>query len=354
MRVIKPITKRRFIRGRGENAKFWEVEVSDSSYTTRFGRVGETGLQQTTECESPEAARKAADRLVYKKLGSGFHEELEHGAPPKAAEAAAPVLPNSVGQASGRIGETPAGEIALRSPESLHKRESVAQAWERLEAFVKQHFPHPHRTFRRPVPVEELANLEETLGFALPTSVLESYLHHNGQSPNSIGLIYGLSLLSLDEILETVDTWKKLPSDAVPEGGLHSFPVDTVQESSYDQKWLPLAKDFRGNYLAIDLNPASRGHQGQVIAFGVDDGFHPVVALDWAQFLTDVADELERGNYYFEANNTGELEFSMAWPQQNCSFFSSAIYWSRAKLSLVDLDEEDEVLWRRMIERSSS
>ncbi|MGE0712284.1 MAG: DNA ligase [Planctomycetota bacterium] len=66
--------RRRFELVGGGSSKFWEVRVTGSAYTVRFGRIGTSGREQTKTCASPAAARAAAEKLVSEKLGKGYEE----------------------------------------------------------------------------------------------------------------------------------------------------------------------------------------------------------------------------------------------------------------------------------------
>lgn len=317
---------RRFIRGK----RFWEIEVNDSTYTTRYGREDERGLEQTTECSSNEEAYKNADRLIFKKLGQGYRELIDGLELPKAAEAIAPIPPRSLALSSGRINETPAGEIAIRTNESLCERDSVSQAWQRLEAWLDYHQFRPNRLLNTAVPVEELADFEERIGFPLPTSLRESYLIHNGQSFMNPGILYGFSHLPLHKVDETLLNWRSLAKE---KGDFTSFPEEAVKSCVCHSKWLPIAKDFQGNYLVIDLSPAKKGRTGQVFVLNLHEKLRTVLALDWAQFLTDIADELERGNFTLRDVNLNERSFSLAWPADCDSLTAASQHWSKAKLA---------------------
>ena len=310
---------RRFIRGK----RFFEIEVDDSAYTTRYGRDGERGLEQTKECSSNEEAYKNADRLIFKKLGQGYRELIDGIELPKAAEAVAPIPPKSLGVSTG--------EIALRTKESLCKRDSVSEAWQRLELWLDYHQFRPNRLLETAAAVEELADFEERIGFPLPTSLRESYLIHNGQTFMTPAILYGFTHLPLQKVDETHVNLCSLPSEA---SDFISFPKGAVKTCLYHNMWLPIAKDFQGNYLVIDLCPEKKGKTGQVFVLSLHEKLRTVLALNWAQFLTDIADELERGNFTIGDADPNERSFSLAWPTDCDSLPAASRHWSKAKLAL--------------------
>jgi len=56
----------------GSGGKFWEVEVSGTDVTTRYGRVGSDGTSNTKSYPSEEKAQKEADKLIRQKKGKGY------------------------------------------------------------------------------------------------------------------------------------------------------------------------------------------------------------------------------------------------------------------------------------------
>lgn len=65
---------RRFEFVGGSSAKFWEIFVTDSEVTVRFGRVGTNGQSQTKNFPDPAAARRHADKLIQEQIGKGYVE----------------------------------------------------------------------------------------------------------------------------------------------------------------------------------------------------------------------------------------------------------------------------------------
>jgi DNA ligase-1 len=55
-------------------SKFWEVSVSGSSLTTRWGKIGTAGSTKTKTFATAEKAQSEADKLVNEKLAGGYEE----------------------------------------------------------------------------------------------------------------------------------------------------------------------------------------------------------------------------------------------------------------------------------------
>src|SRR5689334_18472472 len=54
--------------------KFWSVEVSGTSFTVTFGKVGTAGQTQTKSFPTPEKAQAEAEKLIREKEKKGYRE----------------------------------------------------------------------------------------------------------------------------------------------------------------------------------------------------------------------------------------------------------------------------------------
>jgi predicted DNA-binding WGR domain protein len=80
---------RRFECVEDASSKFWEVSVTGSEMTVRFGRIGTSGQSKTKSFASELLAQKEADKLVGEKTRKGY-AEVGAGAEPIAAKAPVP------------------------------------------------------------------------------------------------------------------------------------------------------------------------------------------------------------------------------------------------------------------------
>ena len=69
-----PTATRRFEFVGGSSRKFWEISLSGSSFTVRFGRIGTTGQSQTKSFPDADQARHEAGQLTAEKLRKGYVE----------------------------------------------------------------------------------------------------------------------------------------------------------------------------------------------------------------------------------------------------------------------------------------
>ncbi|QQR47138.1 WGR domain-containing protein [Myxococcus xanthus] len=56
----------------GSSSKFWEINLSGSSFTARWGRIGTDGQEKTQTFGSPAEAQKEHDKLVREKEKKGY------------------------------------------------------------------------------------------------------------------------------------------------------------------------------------------------------------------------------------------------------------------------------------------
>ncbi|WP_404870993.1 SMI1/KNR4 family protein (plasmid) [Kitasatospora griseola] len=150
-----------------------------------------------------------------------------------------------------------------------------AEAVERLRAVLRQHAERSGAEIKLAAPVteEQLAAAERSLGRPLPADVRALYLEADGDGGNAA--LAGYGWLSLDDALAEHDEyigapawfgwsldWNRVVFDA--------DPPNTVRRCSGHPGWLPFATGFDGNFLAVDLAPATDGSPGQVIEVGRD------------------------------------------------------------------------------------
>ena len=64
--------------------KFWNIEVTGTSFTVTYGKIGTAGQTQAKTFATPEKAQAEADKLIREKTGKGYVETT-----PKAAASAA-------------------------------------------------------------------------------------------------------------------------------------------------------------------------------------------------------------------------------------------------------------------------
>jgi cell wall assembly regulator SMI1 len=246
---------------------------------------------------------------------------------------------------------SPIGRIAYRTDPAAGTY-PVKAAWKRLKKWSVSKLPETDESDSPPASAKELQDFETAIGADLPKDVRDSYRVYNGQCAG-LGIVYGLEVVSLRESLSHWKTWVKGYEKCLKDNtassldeDCSSFPDGFVRPVYFDPGWVPLTYDSGGNHIGVDLNPGPKGTRGQVIVFGRDDEFHTVLALSWGQFLTDLADELESGNYQLDVTDPEYPDLKPDDPHTK-HFHSIGIYWSRGKLGLRKLTTANEKLWKK-------
>lgn len=246
--------------------------------------------------------------------------------------------------------KSPIGRISYRDDPGASTY-SVKAAWKRLKRWSVANLPQ-HGGDSPPASEKDLREFEDAIGAKLPKDLRESYRTYDGQCAGT-GIIYGLAVVPLRESVEHWRQWVEGYGENLKDGSASdldakcsSFPDGYVRPVYFDNGWVPLTYDSSGNHIGIDLNPGPKGTRGQVIIFGRDDEFHSVLASSWGQFLTDLADELEAGNYRLDLTDPDYPEFSPDDPHRD-HFHSIGIFWSRGKLGLRRLSTADQKQWNK-------
>ncbi|KTW25612.1 hypothetical protein T552_03472 [Pneumocystis carinii B80] len=197
----------------------------------------------------------------------------------------------------------------------------VSDSWRRIDRWAEMHYPELYDQLSYGATVADVNELEYELKNHLPKDVRESFFIHDGQERGGkpTGIIFGITLLDCEEVLEEYYLWKKVAINLtkIRESGTFlrerelfkrqgSYPRGSVRAVYAHPGWIPLGKDFEGNNIGVDLAPGPTGRWGQVILFGRDQDIKYVVAHSWASFLAMLADDLEEGNWTID-DTTGEL-----------------------------------------------
>jgi cell wall assembly regulator SMI1 len=190
--------------------------------------------------------------------------------------------------------ERPAGEAKPML------EEDIAPVLARLDAWYEAHLPPTQYRFNPPATDARIDEVEQLIGLKLPQSFRDLYRWHDGDSDEHWGHIYGLPLLSLDQIVAEHHIWQETLEDIDGDryaisGG--SWPEGAVDPAYINPAWLPLTRDGSGNSIGLDFDPWPAGRVGQVIIFGRDEDVKVVLAESLGQFLEWVARLLESGNF---------------------------------------------------------
>lgn len=257
---------------------------------------------------------------------------------------------------NGNVSTASFGDYNIDDLQSSGYKEGVSEvllAWRHIESWAENHNPDLNATLGDPVTQNDIIHAEEDLEISFPPSVKTSMMIHDGQEdlqsmPGTSGLVYGLQLMTLDQIVTSTQWWRSVAknlrgrtgnnnnnnsngsnskqeiinstvtsstSSPTPAGAFsHQFPQSqfklpyipeqksippgAIQPVYAHPSWLPLVTDNAGNNIGIDLAPGATGTYGQVIIFGRDFDTKFVIADNWGEFLLLFANDLEAGNWY--------------------------------------------------------
>lgn len=186
---------------------------------------------------------------------------------------------------------------------------TIDNSWGRITEWLKQTVPDEFALLQGPVPVEELDAAASEFGVELPGEFRQLYLIANGTNPNgeSVGLFpsedeweeMAFGPLAVDHILSEWQMQKELVdcgefADRQPES------CDAgIENEWWNVGWIPFAWNGGGDYYCIDLAPAAGGTRGQVITHSHETGEHKVLASSLAEYLSNLADDLEAGKFEY-------------------------------------------------------
>ena len=159
------------------------------------------------------------------------------------------------------------------------KIENLKSAIEVYEKQIKM-FPNI-KMERSEISLEQVTEVEKAMGVIFSDELREWFTYIGNIEKNFVGYLMGLEILSINEMFEVWKEWREFDNDSeLNESILYtSFPQDAIQLRYCHPQWIPIAHDFSGNYIGVDLVPYNMGRYGQVINFGRDE-YHKVVFAD--------------------------------------------------------------------------
>ena len=239
------------------------------------------------------------------------------------------------------------GEIQMESfADGAPPPPPVSHSWKKIDGWVEKNYEELYDQLGEGCTQNDINELEHELDCSLPQDVRDSLVTHDGQERGGrpTGIIFGCMLLDCEEIVQEWKNWKKVNDEYLnsrakpqPQYPLKSLniassssaqqaqhasnklwrqelierqdcqPPNAVQKAYAHSSWIPLARDWGGNNIAVDLAPGPAGNWGQVILFGRDYDCKYVVARSWAAFLAVVADDMNSRKVFVE-EESGELK----------------------------------------------
>lgn len=174
--------------------------------------------------------------------------------------------------------------------------------WKRLKYWINNHAPHMLQGLNAGAAHESIMQLEQLIGHNLPEDFKVFYGWHNGQRPESEGLIDTEELLSLTRIEEEWKKWQELleGGDFVKDGTeVLSEPQQGIRDDWWNSLWIPITYDGMGNHYCLDLDPATEGIRGQVIRMWHDAPERELVASSFREWISGYIGAVEQGEYVY-------------------------------------------------------
>ena len=156
--------------------------------------------------------------------------------------------------------------------------------WQKLETWLASNQPGSLLDLNPPASDSDIQALEETIGISLPADFIATLKIHNGQKGQARGIFSGLEFLSTQRIQSEWMVWKNL-LESGDFSDAEALPAPGVQKAWWTPAWIPFTNNGAGDHLCIDMNPASQGLKGQIIAIWHDDGKRSIKADSFAQWF---------------------------------------------------------------------
>ena len=162
----------------------------------------------------------------------------------------------------------------------------------------------------------DFAELEQTLGYALPEEFKELYRVANGETDID-GVFAGEEWLSIERIIDEYNVWNQLyQEDDGSDFGCDPEDAGIKPDFWWNPKWISLTADGSGNSKMIDLDPSEQGTAGQIIQMWHDDAAREKEANSLREFLQNYVQDLEAGRYVLDADYGVILQSELAELQQ--------------------------------------
>ncbi|QIW98428.1 hypothetical protein AMS68_003946 [Peltaster fructicola] len=268
--------------------------------------------------------------------GRGFNTN-SNGGTPKASFSSASRQPTI----DSKMDSVSIGEIQMQNfSDGQPPPPPVKHSWKRIDRFLEDNYEELFEQLGELATFNDVNELEHELDCTLPQDVRDSLQIHDGQERGGrpTGVVFGCMLLDCEEIIEEWQNWRTVNEAyfsteqryEVPQAPIKAFagsssaiPVaqPTTQSSQWKQElldkqdsqpsgavqkvyahpaWIPLARDWGGNNICVDLAPGATGKWGQIILTGRDYDCKYVVARSWAHFLATLADDMESGRWWID------------------------------------------------------
>jgi len=178
--------------------------------------------------------------------------------------------------------------------EGVSEMSRITDAWQRISKWYDKHAGE--RILNEGAHEDDLCNLERDMQLCFPEEFKETYRLHNGSKRCRGLFLDGSSLLSLKGVHEA---WTGLCDIHGEEEEDEETLAGPDKDMSWNKKWIPITDNGGGDHNCIDLDPGRGGKEGQVIDYSHEEGALRVVAGSLSEWLTELADLLDKGAYEY-------------------------------------------------------
>jgi cell wall assembly regulator SMI1 len=256
--------------------------------------------------------------------GHGFTNSNNGNSSPKSARTSIQRTNTNTSDMDG----VDSGEIQMQSfNDGLPPPPPVSHSWKRMDRWLEDNYEELWEQLGEPATFNDVNELEHDLDCTLPQEVRESLQVHDGQERGGrpTGIIFGCMLLDCEEIVQEWQQWRTVneayfshnqSNYSIPQAPIKAFagssssavpvpqaqaagnpqwrqelqdkqdsqPANAIQKAYAHPAWIPMARDWGGNNIAIDLAPGPTGKWGQVILMGRDYDCKYVISRSWQEW----------------------------------------------------------------------
>lgn len=174
----------------------------------------------------------------------------------------------------------------------------LARHIERIAGWVAKNLPDGPELLLPPASAQAIADAEQRLALRFPPDLRALYRLADGQAPGSPSLWFAFRWMPLAEAVDAAGFLDDSFPDGINLDHPDHAPIQAdpeVRPAWWCRGWLPFMENGGGDYLCVDLNPASASAQGQVVTYYHDDVFRRRIAGDVGSLFSEISEQLSNG-----------------------------------------------------------
>jgi cell wall assembly regulator SMI1 len=234
---------------------------------------------------------READTVRRIGAGEAFQRFWAEGVDPNVPERSeAELAEREISPDEGDDGDD--GNGGRRAPQSR----PIDEIWDELDAWLNSHAPRIFGELRPGASLEQIHELERTIGQSCPDEVRAWFTRHDGAE--------SLGVFGFVPVIGAQSAWRRM-NKMVDDGKFSDGRAPANQTGRIFQAvwwhrgWLPVAQDSGGNQLCVDLDPGPQGHRGQLLFWDRQTG-PEVSAPSLADWFESFLDDLKSGRQYVD------------------------------------------------------